>query len=95
MHQVLSGAGFTDVWAELRGAAIGYTCCHESDLSNQVEQFDERIDYVLVRDSAPVRGRIWLVGEVPADQVNGPSHPLWASDHAGLIARLFTTGDTP
>jgi endonuclease/exonuclease/phosphatase family metal-dependent hydrolase len=95
MYQVLSGAGFTDVWAELRGAAVGHTCCHDSGLSNQVPRFDERIDYILVRDSDPVKGRIWLVGEVPADQVNGPSHPLWASDHAGLIARLFTTGDTP
>jgi endonuclease/exonuclease/phosphatase family metal-dependent hydrolase len=95
MYQVLSGAGFTDVWAELRGSAIGYSCCHESDLSNQLEQFDERIDYILVRDSGPVKGRIWLVGDVPADLVNGPSHRLWPSDHAGLIARLFTLGETP
>lgn len=95
MYQVLSGAGFSDVWAELQGAAVGHTCCHEPDLSNQVKQFDERIDYVLVRDSAPVKGRIWLVGEVPADHVTDPTHRLWPSDHAGLIARLFTNGETP
>ena len=33
--------------------------------------------------------------EVPADHVTGPSHLLWPSDHAGLIARLFTVGETP
>jgi endonuclease/exonuclease/phosphatase family metal-dependent hydrolase len=90
MHQVLSGAGFADAWAELRGATIGYTCCHASDLSNQVHQFDERIDYVLVRDAAGVKGSISLVGEVPADRFAGPSHRLWPSDHAGLVARLLT-----
>jgi endonuclease/exonuclease/phosphatase family metal-dependent hydrolase len=95
MYQVLSGAGFSDVWAELRGAAVGYTCCHEPDLSNQVKRFHERIDYVLIRDSGPVKGRIWLVGEVPADHVSGPSHRLWPSDHAGLIAHLFTRGGPP
>jgi endonuclease/exonuclease/phosphatase family metal-dependent hydrolase len=89
MHQVLVGAGFADVWAELRGAAIGYTCCHEPDLSNRVQRFDERIDYVLVRDDAQVKGRVWLVGDVPADHVAGPAHRIWPSDHAGLFARLF------
>ncbi len=90
MYQVLSGAGFVDVWAELRGAAIGHSCCHEPDLSNQVQRFDERIDYVLVRGSDAVRGRVWQVGEVPANRLPGPEHGLWPSDHAGLIARLFT-----
>ena len=95
MYQVLAGAGFRDMWAELRGAAIGYTCCHLPDLSNQVEEFDERIDYVLVWDDRRVQGRIGLVGEVPADHMTGPAHRLWPSDHAGLIARLFTHGATP
>ena len=90
MYQVLAGAGFADAWSELRGAAIGYTCCHASDLSNRVQQFDERIDYVLVRDAAGVRGSISRVGEVPADRFAGPTHQIWASDHAGLVARLFT-----
>jgi endonuclease/exonuclease/phosphatase family metal-dependent hydrolase len=95
MYQVLSGAGFSDVWAELRGAAIGYTCCHQSDLSNQVQQFDERIDYVLVRDAAALKGDIWRVGEVPAEDLTGPAHRLWSSDHAGLVASLFAHDVTP
>ena len=95
MHQVLSGAGFADMWSELRGAAIGYTCCHAADLSNQVQQFDERIDYVLVRDAARVTGSMSRVGEVPADRFAGPTGRLWPSDHAGLVAHLFTHGATP
>ncbi|MGH7538042.1 MAG: hypothetical protein ACREMF_05370 [Gemmatimonadales bacterium] len=27
--------------------------------------------------------------EVSADRVPGPEHPLWPSDHAGLMADLF------
>ena len=44
MHQVLSGAGFTDVWAALRPHAEGLTCCHLADLSNEQATFDQRID---------------------------------------------------
>ena len=95
MYQVLAGAGFADVWTELRGAAIGYTCCHEYDLSNQVQPFDERIDYILLRDAAAPKGRIWLVGDVPADRLPGPAYRIWASDHAGLVARLFTPDVLP
>jgi endonuclease/exonuclease/phosphatase family metal-dependent hydrolase len=95
MHQALVAAGFADAWSELRGDAIGYTCCHAADLSNQVEQFDERIDYVLVRDAAGLKGSISRVGEVPAHRVAGPAHRLWPSDHAGLVARLFSRGATP
>jgi endonuclease/exonuclease/phosphatase family metal-dependent hydrolase len=91
MYRVLEGAGFTDLWAELRGAGAGHTCCHLPDLSNRVERFDERIDYVLARLPGNLQGRIERVGDVPADRFPGPAYPLWASDHAGLIAWLFTT----
>jgi hypothetical protein len=92
MYQVLVGAGLTDVWATLRGQARGYTCCHAPDLSNQVRQFDERIDYVFARlgDGAPVLGQIHRLGGEPSDRFPGPVHGLWPSDHAGLVARLFT-----
>jgi hypothetical protein len=42
-----------------------------------------------------VKGRIELVGEVPADRFAGTAHPLWPSDHAGLVARLITQLPTP
>lgn len=93
MYQVLAGAGLIDVWPALHPGATGYTCCHALDLSNEVQQFHKRIDYVFVRDAEegrPVIGSIGRVGEVAADRIPGPAHQLWPSDHAGLIARLDT-----
>lgn len=92
MHQVLLGAGFVDLWAALRPGTAGFTCCHAPDLSNALERFDERIDYVLVRGAdGPSADRIDRVGEVAADRISGPDHLIWPSDHAGLIARLGWT----
>jgi endonuclease/exonuclease/phosphatase family metal-dependent hydrolase len=93
MHQALLGAGFTDVWAALHPGAAGYTCCHLPDLSNQTRDFDQRIDYVLVRGVAhgakPVLGRIDRTGDEPAAHVAGPAGGIWPSDHAGLVAELL------
>jgi endonuclease/exonuclease/phosphatase family metal-dependent hydrolase len=44
MHQVFERAGFTDAWAALRPGVVGLTCCHLSDLSDQVAPFSQRID---------------------------------------------------
>jgi endonuclease/exonuclease/phosphatase family metal-dependent hydrolase len=93
MYQVLSGAGLKDVWSLLRGTGPGYTCCHAPDLSNPVQQLTKRIDYVFVRDGrerGAVTGVIRRIGDAPADRFAGPAHPLWPSDHAGLVARLDT-----
>lgn len=98
MYQVLTGAGYTDLWAAMRGSAPGYTCCHLPDLSNRVADFHERIDYILLRgglDGAEPKGTIELVGEVPADRFAGLAHQLWPSDHAGLAAQLFTPPPNP
>ena len=52
MYQVLTGAGFTDVWAELRPGVAGLTCCHETDLSDKLPAFDQQVDYVFARGFA-------------------------------------------
>ena len=92
MHQVITGAGFTDVWAALRPGVIGFTCCHLPNLSDQIADFSQRIDYVVSRGiSGPngkVIGQVDLFGNVPADRLAGPAHPIWPSDHAGLTATL-------
>jgi Endonuclease/Exonuclease/phosphatase family len=94
MHQVVIGAGFTDAWAALRPGAIGYTCCHLSDLSDSVANFSQRIDYVFSRGlgggdaDVRLRGKVDRFGEVPSDRTVGPAYPIWPSDHAGLIATL-------
>jgi len=92
MHQVLSGAGFTDVWAALRPGAIGFTCCHLPNLSDNIADFSQRIDYVFTRGVSGPGGRVFgqidLFGNVPADQLAGPAHTIWPSDHAGVTATL-------
>jgi endonuclease/exonuclease/phosphatase family metal-dependent hydrolase len=98
MHQVLSGAGLMDVWSLLRGTAVGYTCCHLPNLSNPEKHFTKRIDYVFVRDGrerGAVTGVIQRIGDAKTDRFAGPLHPLWASDHAGLVARLDTHQPRP
>jgi endonuclease/exonuclease/phosphatase family metal-dependent hydrolase len=92
MYGVLTGAGFTDGWRTMRPGVAGLTCCHGADLSEQIANFDQRIDYVwtrgLGRDAGNVQGSIDRFGEVPADRVAGPAYPIWPSDHAGLLAAL-------
>jgi endonuclease/exonuclease/phosphatase family metal-dependent hydrolase len=97
MYKVLLAAGLTDVWTALRGGARGYTCCHTTDLSNQVRQFHKLVDYVFARlaGGSPVKGQIQLLGDVPSDRFPGPAHRLWPSDHAGLVARLTTRPPQP
>jgi len=94
MYGVLAGAGYTDTWTALHPGvgAAGLTCCHVADLSDQVANFDQRIDYVwtrgFARDDGTVQGSIDRVGDVPADRLPGPAYPIWPSDHAGLVAAL-------
>lgn len=93
MYQVVTGAGFADVWREMRPGTLGLTCCHPADLSNQTAGFSQRIDYVFARGlgSGPhgtLFGKIDRFGEVPSDRVAGPAHPIWPADHVGLVASL-------
>jgi endonuclease/exonuclease/phosphatase family metal-dependent hydrolase len=92
MHQVMTGAGLTDVWAALRPGVVGFTCCHLPNLSDPVADFSQRIDYVFTRGIAgpngKVIGQIDRFGDVPADRLAGPAHPIWPSDHAGVFAAL-------
>jgi endonuclease/exonuclease/phosphatase family metal-dependent hydrolase len=93
MHGIVTGAGFTDVWAALRPGAQGLTCCHLPDLSDKVANFDQRIDYVFARGLAnrarEVMGRMDRLGEVPGDRVDGPQYAIWPSDHVGLAVDLL------
>ena len=94
MYGVLANSGYTDTWPAMRPGVVGggLTCCHPADLSDQVANFDQRIDYIwtrgLARDDGKVQGSIDRFGNVPADRVAGPAYPIWPSDHAGLIASL-------
>jgi endonuclease/exonuclease/phosphatase family metal-dependent hydrolase len=90
-YNTLIAAGFTDIWTRGHGRDSGYTCCQAPDLRNAASLMDQRIDFVLARDSrsgGDVHGalRMEIVGEEQADRTDASG--LWRSDHAGLIAWL-------
>jgi endonuclease/exonuclease/phosphatase family metal-dependent hydrolase len=70
-----------DAW-RVRHGAPGYTCCQQPTLTNPTSQLSRRIDLILVRGARPVTARV--VGNVPF----AATPPLWASDHAGVVAAL-------
>jgi hypothetical protein len=90
---VVTGAGFEDSWAAMRPGVRGLTCCHLPDLSDPVSNFTQRIDYIFARGlggpHGQPQGRLSIVGDQPADRVSGPAHPIWASDHAGVVAEFL------
>jgi endonuclease/exonuclease/phosphatase family protein len=91
MYQVVTQAGgFTDLWDALRPEAPGLTCCHLSDLSNQVETFKERIDFVFVRalPGRRVFGQVRRIGAEPEAKLAGPFFRIWPSDHAGVVGDI-------
>ncbi len=92
MHQVLVGAGLSDLWTTLQPGTDGFTCCQLPDLSNPRATFNQRIDYVFTRGvGVPTdgfRGQVTRIGYLPADRIRGPLHLIWPSDHAGLVATL-------
>jgi len=94
MYGVLTGAGLIDAWRALRPGVAGNTCCHAADLSDAVARFDQHIDFVFVRGlsehAAKLQGSITLFGDQPSERAPGPVHPVWPSDHAGLIATFLT-----
>lgn len=93
LHQVLTGAGMVDVWRALRPGADGFTDRHPYDLSDAVPHFTRRLDYIMVRGiptpSDKLQGKITLLGDTPAERVQGSAGPIWQSDHAGVIASLL------
>ena len=74
-------AGFADVWHQ---SSAGFTCCHLPDLSNDVPALDQRLDLILTRGFTDLKAQAHIVGDKSVDRASG----IWASDHAGLVARL-------
>jgi len=93
MYQVVAGAGFTDSWGAMRPGATGFTCCEVADLSNQVPELVQRIDYVWARGvggpNGKLLGQVTIIGDQPADKIAGPSFPIWPSDHAGVVGSFL------
>jgi endonuclease/exonuclease/phosphatase family metal-dependent hydrolase len=92
-YGMLKEAGYVDIWEKRVGRyETGLTCCHVYDLMNPTQEFDRRIDFILVKNAqyashrfAIGPARAWVVGDEPRDRT--PSG-LWPSDHAGLVAQF-------
>jgi endonuclease/exonuclease/phosphatase family metal-dependent hydrolase len=77
-----------DAWTTARPADPGPTCCQDGLLGNRAPRLDRRVDLVLTSGVWPVT-RVARTGAEPFR--SGPA-PVWASDHAGLTARLTVIG---
>ena len=82
--------GFADAWAEagrdpVTHPELGYTCCQDADLLNDVSHLSDRRDYVLFLSGPLQATDAEVVGAKPTDRT--PSG-LWPSDHAGVVADL-------
>jgi endonuclease/exonuclease/phosphatase family metal-dependent hydrolase len=77
-------AGFHDVWASTNPDDPGNTCCHARDLLNSTSELNRRIDLFLTRGTITPNSAE-LVGDGPAFRLTSGR---WASDHAGVIAKL-------
>lgn len=94
-YEILTAAGFDDLWIRGHDADSGLTCCHLPDLSNQPGNFNQRLDLVLARnvpgDSGGFAGsaHLGVVGASAGDRfVDSGGRSLWPSDHAGVYATL-------
>lgn len=80
----------TDLEDSVRGRSVRgqATCCQNATLTNMGSELDKRIDLVLTSDDIKAT-RVVRTGTSPVDL---PGDTRWASDHAGVVARLMFTG---
>lgn len=92
VYGIITGAGFTDLWAKPSRSAPGLTCCQNDSLSNRLSNFDQRVDFIFARNMPQVSpaGTLVLARSVVGDQ-RGDRTPsgLWPSDHGGIVATLL------
>jgi len=83
----LTKSFFNDSWA-VNGGDPGLSCCQNGTLTNPGSEFATRIDLILTH--AAVRAEsAELVGDTPFRTQTLPDlRPIWASDHAGVVAKL-------
>jgi hypothetical protein len=82
--QILSAAGYTDVWTETMPGVPGYTASFGDDLMGPPSELDHTVDYVM-RSTAGRLDGVDGLGEVLGDEVEDRTATgLWPSDHAGV-----------
>ena len=91
-YPVMGDAGFVDVWnRRWWHSDPGLTCCRHELLDDPEFELYERIDLVFVRNDLGLLD-FSLIGPVQVQVVGADAiadvPPLYASDHAGVFARL-------
>jgi len=84
-YRILLRALFADAWWTNFGKITGSTCCQAEKLDNEESMLSSRIDFVLTRLALPTSAH--LVNEDKIATSPAPP-PLWASDHAGVVATV-------
>lgn len=82
----LLASRLTDSWVAANGPAGGDTCCQDDLLTNPTSRLASRIDLVMTTPGITTT-RAEVVGDEPVDL---PGDVWWASDHAGVVARVVT-----
>lgn len=80
----LIAGGLVDAWPAATRNAPGPTCCQNELLTNPVSENATRIDLVLTKGDWQAK----KAAQVGAKPFRGAPAPLWASDHAGVVAEL-------
>jgi len=82
--QILSAAGYTDVWTETMPGVAGYTASFGDDLIGPPSELDHTVDNVMRSTGRSLDGVDGL-GEVLGDELEDRTPTgLWPSDHAGV-----------
>jgi endonuclease/exonuclease/phosphatase family metal-dependent hydrolase len=79
-YGILAGAGLVDAWTL---PDPGYTCCQDEALDNPASNLAKRFDVIFTRGLLTSSDPTLLLGEME------PPPPLWASDHAGVVADIL------
>lgn len=85
-------AGFADSWLRPAGLPLGLTCCENDSLSNFLQTFDQRVDFIFTRNLSQVlpAGSLVLARQVVGDQRGDrTASGLWPSDHGGVVATFI------
>jgi endonuclease/exonuclease/phosphatase family metal-dependent hydrolase len=86
--QILTAAGYTDVWTETMPGVPGYTASFGDDLMGPPSELDHTVDYVLRSTGSTLDGVDGL-GEVIGDEIEDRTlSGLWPSDHAGVVGTV-------
>ena len=91
-------AGYLDVWKLYHNKwqiNSGFTFGHDAGLRNIEVDFDQRIDFILVRGSRNTPNANSLIDhnelsvEVVGDELGDRTGGLWPSDHGGVVAEML------